>query len=66
MKENTVGSYIMSERGINNIDIVDTNGNLLSTSCSAYDRLSEYYDRPIKSAIVQDRGNFGFVATLTV
>ena len=66
MAENTVGSYIMSKKGINNIDIVDTNGNLLSTSYCAYDRLMDYYDRPVKSAVVQDRGNFGFVATLTI
>ena len=65
MTNDTVGSFIKNEKGINNVDLLDTDGNLIATSYDSYG-FTSYFDIPIKSATIEDRGNFGYVAMLTI
>ena len=61
----TVGSFIRNGKGINNFEIADSKGNVLCDS-NDYDNVISYFDRLVKTSVVEDRGNYGFVATLVV
>ena len=64
MTYNTVGKYVMGVKGINNIELIDSLGNSIGNS---YDSgITAYMDKSIKSVMIQDRGNFGIVATLVI
>lgn len=62
----TVQQFIRNQRGINNIDIVDESGRILSNSYESYNGFSDYYDSPVKAYSIEDRANFGYVAKLVV
>lgn len=64
--DTTVGTFVRNERGINNIEIQDTQGNILSNSYEPDNQFQSYFDKAIKSSTIEDRGNFGFVATLVI
>ena len=61
MAYNTVGEYIRGARGINTIELMDSRGNVIEDGC-----MTDYLDSTIKSSIVHERGNSGFVATLVI
>lgn len=66
MAGKTVGAFIRNERGISNIDLIDREGNQVSNSYESYNGFTNYFDREIICAYVQDKGNFGVVATLVI
>lgn len=66
MVNNTVGNFIMTEKGINNVDIVDGSGRVISNSYDSDRGFIDCFDMVIKSSSVQCRGNYGVVATLVV
>ena len=61
----TVGDIIRTGKGINNIEIMDSNGNVVFNPCDPSYMAERYMDREVKSCILHERGNYGIVATIT-
>ena len=62
----TVQDFIRNKKGVNNIVIVDTTGNVLSNSYDAYNGFNSYLDNPVKAYTIEDRANLGYVANLVI
>ena len=62
----TVGKFLMSSKGINNVVLTDGQGKVICNSYDSYNSFSDYYDTPVKSCMIDDRANLGYVATLVI
>jgi len=61
----TVGDIIRTAKGINNIEIMDSDGNIVFNPYDPSYIVDRYTDREVKSYTLHERGNYGIVATIT-